>query len=72
MERTQVTGSQCARCIFKMAGREVCVAFPRGIPADIITGRFDHMQPHDGDGGIRFVPLRRSIADRQSAFSEDR
>ncbi len=72
MQSTQSTSSQCARCIFKMAGKQVCVAFPRGIPADIITGRFDHMRPHDGDGGIRFVALRQRTSERQPAFSEDR
>ena len=72
MENTQFTRSECARCIFKMAGKQVCVAFPRGIPAEIVTGGFDHTQPHAGDGGIRFVPLRRSRSDRQSAVSENR
>jgi hypothetical protein len=64
--------SQCARCIFKMAGKHVCVAFPRGIPADIIGGRFDHSQPHEGDGGIRFVSLRERTVNRQPALPESR
>ena len=72
MEDTRSTGSQCAGCIFKMAGKQLCVAFPRGIPADIITGRFDHIQPHEGDGGIRFAPLRRRTTERQSGFPESR
>lgn len=72
MENTLSTSNQCARCIFKMAGKQVCVAFPRGIPADIITGHFDHIQPHEGDGGIRFVPLRRRTTERQAVFPESR
>ncbi len=72
MESTRFTSSQCARCIFKMAGKQVCVAFPRGIPAEIVTGGFDHTQPHAGDGGIRFVPLRRESSDRQSPLVEKR
>jgi hypothetical protein len=72
MESTQSTSSQCARCIFKMAGKQVCVAFPRGIPGEIISGRLDHTQPHEGDGGIRFVPLRRRASDRQPALPENR
>ena len=59
MEDTRRAG-QCARCIFKMAGKLVCVAFPRGIPLAIAEGRFDHSNPFGGDGGIRFVPLRRA------------
>jgi hypothetical protein len=59
MDQRPSATSQCARCIFKINGRAACVAFPRGIPADILTGRFDHTVSHVGDGGIRFVPLRR-------------
>jgi hypothetical protein len=54
--------NQCTRCIFKMEGKPVCVAFPRGIPADILSGRVTHTSPYDGDGGIRFAPLRRQRA----------
>ena len=59
MERPGSIPNQCSHCIFKMASKPGCVAFPRGIPADIVAGLFDHSKPHDGDGGIRFVPLRR-------------
>jgi hypothetical protein len=31
-----------------------CEAFPAGIPAAIWDDGFDHRQPFDGDGGVRF------------------
>jgi len=53
-----MAADQCTRCIFRFAGKMVCVAFPKGIPADIAEGGVDHTKPYDGDGGIRFVPSR--------------
>lgn len=50
--------TQCDRCIFRLEGKPACVAFPSGIPADILEGRFDHTKPYAGDGGFRFVPRR--------------
>jgi hypothetical protein len=50
---------QCDCCMFRLGGSH-CVAFPRGIPAEILAGRFDHTQPYPGDGDIRF--LQRSVA----------
>jgi hypothetical protein len=32
------------------------LAFPSGIPAEIITGAFDHTKEYPGDRGIRFSP----------------
>lgn len=52
------SSGQCDRCIFRSPGRTACVAFPWGIPAEMLEGRFDHTQPHPGDGGFRFVPRR--------------
>jgi hypothetical protein len=31
-----------------------CTAFPAGIPDEIWWNRFDHRQPHVGDGGLRW------------------
>jgi hypothetical protein len=49
---------QCDRCVFRLQGKSACVAFPWGIPPEIREGRFDHRQPHPGDGGFRFTPQR--------------
>lgn len=33
-----------------------CVAFPDGIPPEIIRSQFDHHFPHPRDNGIQFAP----------------
>jgi hypothetical protein len=48
----------CERCIYRLQGQAVCVAFPWGIPAEILDGRVDHTQPYPGDGGFRFIAQR--------------
>jgi hypothetical protein len=47
--------SQCSRCFFRFTGKRACAAFPKGIPAAITAGRFDHTKPYLNDGGIRFL-----------------
>ena len=47
----------CAHYIGVLNGKLVCEAFPDGIPDDILEG-FDHTQPHDGDHGIRYEPVK--------------
>ena len=46
---------QCNSCTRRYAGTVTCVAFPNGIPDDIITGRHDHAKPYPGDQGVRFL-----------------
>lgn len=41
-----------------MNGDYTCAAFPDGIPDDIIANEHDHREPHKGDHGLRYVPLR--------------
>jgi hypothetical protein len=47
--------SVCSGCFFRFAGKRACAAFPKGIPAAIAAGRFDHTRPYPNDGGIRFL-----------------
>jgi hypothetical protein len=42
--------------MFRFSDAMACVAFPRGIPAEIVTGAIDHTKPYPGDGDIRFLP----------------
>jgi len=48
---------QCEGCKNYLSGL-ACVAFPDGIPDDILSGEFDHTQPHEGDNGIRYEPKK--------------
>jgi len=53
--------AQCFICVHLFSDRLKlrCLAFPSGIPAEIITGEFDHTKPYPGDRGIRFSPEPR-------------
>ena len=37
-----------------------CLAFPGGIPHDVLRGEKEHDQPIKGDHGIRFAPIARA------------
>lgn len=40
--------------------REVCTAFPQGIPGAILQGKNDHRRPFPGDHGIQWAPIEGS------------
>ena len=49
------TGSRCLYCEHindKKIG--TCKAFPKGIPHDILSSEFNHINKHPKDHGIRF------------------
>jgi len=46
----------------------VCIAFPDGIPMEIVMGR-SHEEPYPGDNGIRFEPLKLCTHERRKAAS---
>lgn len=50
--------AQCLVCrhLFEKWGDSglACDAFPGGIPLAVLSTRFDHRQPIEGDHGIRF------------------
>ncbi len=34
-----------------------CLAFPEGIPEEIVTGEVDHSKPYAGDMGFVYTPI---------------
>lgn len=47
---------QCNYCKWFYRGTVTCLAFPDGIPGEILDGAHDHRFPYRGDRGITFVP----------------
>lgn len=49
---------QCFRCksLFHRVDGLRCLAYPDGIPAEILSGEVDHSTLYPGDGGHQFTP----------------
>lgn len=46
---------QCVSCQWRSkVNLAVCLAFPTGIPNEILTGKKQHDEPYKGDHGIQF------------------
>lgn len=51
---------QCFNCIHLVesgSDKPICLAFPEGIPEEIITGEVDHSKPYAGDNGFMYEPI---------------
>jgi hypothetical protein len=47
----------CSSCTRYFVGQiKKCLAFPNGIPNEIITGQHLHRTPYPGDRGIQYEP----------------
>lgn len=49
--------SYCKHFDLKTRDKEVCAAFPSGIPAEVLKGRNNHRTPIEGDHGVQFDPV---------------
>ncbi len=47
---------QCSKCKHYLPGTMKCHAFPNGMPNQISSNEFNHVNPYPGDNGIRFEP----------------
>jgi hypothetical protein len=57
-----MTGNACMNCKHfndEVQNRNVCKAFPDGIPVKILIGENDHTKPYPGDHGVRFTPITK-------------
>jgi len=53
----------CSRCKF-YTGELTCLAFPDGIPKEVLLGENDHSEPIDGqDGKFIFIDIENESVD---------
>ncbi len=53
---------QCLNCVHLLDagdGPLNCLAFPEGIPEEIITGKTDHSKPYPGDMGFMYTSIEK-------------
>ena len=43
----------------KLKTKNVCKAFPDGVPNEILLGEIKHTKPYKGDHGIQFEPISK-------------
>lgn len=56
----QVVTPPCATCKHRsQKAPGFCLAFPKGIPAEILQGKNDHKEPFKGDHGIQYEPIEK-------------
>lgn len=51
----------CNHCAHVFDDGITCLAYPDGIPQEILFGDVDHREPYEGDGGITFEPRDESF-----------
>jgi len=48
--------SHCRHWLGEKSGKEICKAYPNGIPPEILAWTLTHCKPYPGDHGMRFEP----------------
>ncbi len=56
-----IDDGKCNRCRHVYADGLRCKAFRKGIPMEILTGKFDHSTKFPGDHGIQFEPREEAL-----------
>jgi hypothetical protein len=54
----EVLTNSCQTCKYRSPDEPgECLAFPDGIPEEILDGLVDHKKPYPGDNGITYEPV---------------
>ena len=59
----EVIRPQCEGCAHYL-GLGICVAFPEGIPLQIMSNSFNHQAPFPGDNGIQYLAIEDADPDQ--------